>query len=69
MYLNWLKSPFSKLQIMKFSCMMLLLLLDDSLSITAQIIVIAMYFEIICTTILLDEIKSKKGGLKNEHNN
>ena len=62
MYLNWLKSPFSKLQIMKFSCMMLLLLLDDSLSTTAQIIVIAMYFEIIWITILLDEIKSKNGG-------
>lgn len=59
---HWLKSPFSKLQIMKFSCMMLLLLLDDSLSVTAQIIVMAMYFEIIWITILLDEIKSKNGG-------
>ena len=62
MYLNWLKNPFSKLQIMKFSCMMLLLLLDDSLSVTAQIIVMAMYFEIIWITILLDETKSKNGG-------
>lgn len=62
MYLNWLKSPFSKLQIMKFSCMMLLLLLDDSLSKTVQIMVMAIYFEIICITILLDEIKSKNGG-------
>lgn len=60
MYLNWLKSPFSKLQIMKFSCMMLLLLLDDSLSITAQIIVMAMYFEIIWMTISLNDSKSEK---------
>lgn len=62
MYLNWLKSPFSKLQIMKFSCIMLLLLLDDSLSKTVQIMVMAIYFEIIWITILLDEIKSKNGG-------
>lgn len=60
MYLNWLKSPFSKLQIMKFSCMMLLILLDDSLSITAQIIVMAMYFEIIWMTILLNDSISEK---------
>ena len=60
MYLNWLKSPFSKLQIMKFSCMMLLLLLDDSLSITAQIIVMAIYFEIIWMSILIHDIKTEK---------
>lgn len=45
---------------MKFVGMILFLILDGSLSATAQIIVLAVYFEIIWTSILLYDSKSEK---------
>ena len=60
MRFNWLKSSFSRLQMMKFVGMILFLILDGSLSATAQLIVLAVYFEIIWTSILLYDSKCEK---------
>lgn len=60
MRFDWLKSSFSRLQMIKFAGMVLFLILDGSLSATAQLIVLAVYFEIIWASILLYDSKSEK---------